>query len=118
MARTTLATTNARIDSLKADQSRLEEKLDRLLAYHEASAPAKPVVRRTAKPQPKADAKVKTFRRKDLDAFRRAAAKDGYDFDGWSALAVAGFCVETGYSPKGWVIGEGYTNRVLTGSWS
>jgi hypothetical protein len=45
-------------------------------------------------------------------AFVAAALKDangGPDFTGMSTKAIAEYCVTTGYAPKGFRIGEGYT---------
>ena len=105
--RVTLASTNARIDSL-------ESKLDAILAHLEPKAPAKPQPKAAKapkkaapkKPQPKADRKLCKATRL---AFIAAAAKQGVDFSGWSTKAIAGACIDDpSLVPAGFAIGEGY----------
>lgn len=98
MARTTLATTNARLDSVEA-------KLDRLIAALETKAPAKKVTRKVTTTKAKA---TKALTKGTRKAFIAAASKDGYDFEGFSTKALAFYAVENNYAPKGFHIGEGY----------
>lgn len=103
MARTTLAqyaaTTDARLESIEAGIAQL------LAASVTADQPA-----RTRKAQPKADRKPVTSAKALTKRTRKAfIAASEYDFAGWSTKDIAHFCVEQGYAPKGFVIGEGYT---------
>jgi len=80
-----------------------------------AKAPVKartrkaPVKKAAAKKAPAKKAQVRPLSKKSLQAFKTAAAKEGVDFAGQSTRQVAEFCVTEGYAPKGFRIGEGYT---------
>ena len=86
-----------------------------VIAVLDGRAPAKartrkaPVKKAAAKKAPAKKAQVRPLSKKSLQAFKTAAAKEGVDFAGQSTRQVAEFCVTEGYAPKGFRIGEGYT---------
>lgn len=102
-----------RITALEAGQARMEALLEQLVAAQTKPAKvARPkavtrkAVKRTTKPQPKADlALCKATRLR----FIAAAAKEGVDFGGMSTKAIAAMCCEDpSLVPAGFRIGEGY----------
>lgn len=82
-----------------------------LLADVSASQPAK-TTKAPAKEAPK-PASTKALTKKTRAAFIKAAAKDGYECEGYSTWDLAYWAVSIDYAPKGFHVGERYTEMAL-----
>jgi hypothetical protein len=97
----------AAIDSMVVGMQTLRAYIAEPVAVTAVAAKAAP--KAPAKVTRKAPAKAARFLRKaQLPAFKAAARKEGVDMTGMSTKDCAAFCIDTDWTPKGWVVGEGY----------
>jgi hypothetical protein len=103
--RSSLSSTNARIDSLEA-------KLDQVLAALQGGSAATPAAPKAPKaPKAEKSAKPTYLRQSTRKAFIAASE---YDLTGWSTKEIAAYAVNVNADiiPAGFAIGEGYTALV------
>jgi hypothetical protein len=106
----------AQNEALKAEMAELKA----LIIGSAPSAPAKaapspsaPLVVITKAPAKVPSDKVRSLCKATREAFEAAALAEGYDFSqAGSNLLVAEWCIDNGYTPKGFTIGEGYLVKV------
>lgn len=76
-------------------------------------APEAPARTRKARQPKAAPAASKALTKRTREAYVAACEAEGYEVSGWSTWDLAYWSVSLGYAPKGFYVGERYTELAL-----
>lgn len=109
------AVTRTEFDALASSVQALAEINTQILAHLAGDAPASvtPKARKASKKSTKTAKTVTCLTKGTRKAFVAQAKREGVDFDGYSTWEIAYHCVAEGYAPKGFRIGERYTELAV-----